>query len=153
MKIEGKIFFSFCGVNPAIEKEREKLRSIRNLSPNSIIIEPDRLKINANYHKIIQGVNIIIVSELEGFITTDVREEVNLSLDYGLPVFVIRSSENGWLFHQVAAVKERNPITDLQFMNELVLSSSDIHGSKVIDPGLLNNFSGAYPELPLIFNN
>jgi hypothetical protein len=117
MKIEGKIFFSFCGVNPAIEKDRDKLRYIRNLYPNSIIIEPDRCRINANYQKVIQGVNIIIVSEHKGCITSDVREEVNLSLDHELPVFVIRSPENGWLFHQVAAVKERNPITDLQFMN------------------------------------
>ena len=54
------ILFSFCGVDPTIEKDEEKYKYIRNLYSDSKIITTDRSKLNADCRKIIQGADTLV---------------------------------------------------------------------------------------------
>ena len=81
------------------------------------------------------------------------REEIQIGLEFNLPIFVIREFNDSWLFHEIKGVKEREHIDDIQFMNEIVLKYPQEQGGTSINPSLLRKCSDIFPELPLQFKN
>ena len=135
---EGIIFFSYCGVSPDIENDEEKWNKISANHPNAIIINPDRNKVHLNYDSALAGIDVLIVSEHNGLITHEICHEIERVSEFNIPVFAIRQDLDGWVFHEVEGVKVVDEVTDIQFMNELVLKHPDKNGISAIDTRLLS---------------
>ena len=148
---EGIIFFSYCGVSPDIEDVKEKYKTIRAIYPSANIVNPDRGILKADYKKVIRGSDVLIASENNGLVSQEVRMEVLSAIDSHIPVFVIRQDADGWVFYEVEGIKAVDEVTDIQFMNEIMLKHPDKKGISAIDSGLLSKpsdlFSDAQQEI------
>jgi len=149
MEPEGVIYFAYCATNPELEKDDQKWQAIRNIYPDAIIINPEKVAGFGFYYEAIKGCHLLIVSEIENTITLDVELEIREAIKWNIPVFAIRNHGEHHVFHKIVGVKQLDGQITSWRCAEVVLKDPIEEGQLEIDRNLLTTLSDLFasPDL------
>ncbi len=144
MDSEGVIYFAYCAVNSEKEKDDQKWQAIRNLYPNAIIINPEKVCGLSFIKRTILGCNFLIASDIEGTITFDVYCEISEALKHRIPVFVIRDTNESFSFYEVIDLKQLEGNIISPRYAKVIVKDPNGGGQPEIDPNLLSSPSDIF---------